>query len=349
MAAAAVEHADHKHQFEPTMVGISEYKDEDMKYDTSFPPLKVDVNKTDANRKRRFSVSAEATEQKEQKFIKKVYPKSKEALERIKLSTTDVFLFQGLDTEQRNLLIDAMFEKKCKAEDEIISQGDKGDYFYVVESGQYEVWKSANTANPAMGSKKVFEYNGKGAFGELALMYNAPRAATVRAMSDGVLWAVDRSTFRHIIVGSTARKRKRYDNFLKDVKLLRRCSDELRASIADILETVTVGKGDYVFRCGDPGDHFYFVQRGEAVVTIGKGKDQRAVRTLKAGDFFGERAIMMNDTRSANVRVVSDKMDIAGMSSASFIRLFGSFYNTFRARFKHYHFQVDDGGLSDIE
>jgi len=349
MALAAVDRSDHKHQFEPMP-----HIDEDMKYEV--PPLDIDVNaKMDANRPRRFSVSAEASDQKSQeKFHKKVYPKSKEALERIKQSTADVFLFQGLDAEQRKLLIDAMFEKKCKAEDEIISQGDKGDYFYVVESGQYEVWKSANTRNPAMGCKKVFQYNGKGAFGELALMYNAPRAATVKALSDGVLWAVDRSTFRHIIVGCTARKRKRYDNFLKDVRLLRHCSDQLRASIADILETVTVMKGQYVFRRGDKGDHFYFVVRGEAVVTIGAGKEEKAVRTLKSGQFFGERAIMMNDTRSANVRVVSDKMDIAGMSSASFIRLFGSFQSVFRERFKHYYFedihaQKDDGGLSDIE
>ena len=254
--------------------------------------------------------------------------------------------------EQRNLLIDAMFEKKCKAGDEIISQGDKGDYFYVVESGLYEVWKSDNLKNPSLNSKKVFQYNEKGAFGELALMYNAPRAATVKAMKNGVLWAVDRSTFRHIIVGCTARKRKRYDNFLKDVKLLSNSSDELRASIADILETVTVGKGDYVFKTGDISDSFYFIQRGEAVVTL--GPDEKAVRTLRAGDFFGERGIMNNDPRSANVRVVSDKLDIAGMSSASFIRLFGEFYSAFRENFKGYHFeemktQDDDGGLSDIE
>jgi len=346
MAAAAVEHSDHKHQFEP-LPNI----DEDMKYEV--PPLDIDPNaKVDENRKRRFSVSAEASEQKQEKFIKKVYPKSKDALERITQSTVDVFLFQGLDVEQRNLLIDAMFEKKCKAGDEIISQGDKGDYFYVVESGLYEVWKSDNLKNPSLNSKKVFQYNEKGAFGELALMYNAPRAATVKAMKNGVLWAVDRSTFRHIIVGCTARKRKRYDNFLKDVKLLSNSSDELRASIADILETVTVGKGDYVFKTGDISDSFYFIQRGEAVVTL--GPDEKAVRTLRAGDFFGERGIMNNDPRSANVRVVSDKLDIAGMSSASFIRLFGEFYSAFRENFKGYHFeemktQDDDGGLSDIE
>merc|ERR1712083_1284150 len=109
-------------------------------------------------------------------------------------------------------------------------------------------------------------------------------------------------------------------------------------------------KGTYVFRAGDVSDRFYFVQRGEAVVTI--GDDEKAVRTLRAGDFFGERGIMMNDGRSANVQVVSDKMDIAGMDAASFIRLLGAFYSVFRQNFKKYHFveqnkQKDDGGLSD--
>lgn len=90
MAAAAVEHSDHKHQFEP-LPNI----DEDMKYEV--PPLDIDPNaKVDENRKRRFSVSAEASEQKQEKFIKKVYPKSKDALERITQSTVDVFLFQGI-------------------------------------------------------------------------------------------------------------------------------------------------------------------------------------------------------------------------------------------------------------
>jgi len=346
--AVAIESSlsDHKQQFEP-MVGI----EEEMKYEV--PPLDIDPNaKTDENRKRRFSVSAEATEQKQEIFVKKVYPKSDDALERIKQSTSEVFLFQGLEDEQTNLLIDAMFEKKCQSGDEIIAQGAYGDYFYVIESGRYEVWKSADEKNPEKNSKKVFEYDQKGAFGELALMYNAPRAATVRAATNGVLWAVDRGTFRHIIVGSTARKRKRYDTFLKDVDLLSECSDQLRAAIADILETVTVQKGHFVFRAGDAADHFYFVQRGQAVVTL--GDEQKAVGTLGPGDFFGERGIMMNDARSANVRVVSDKMEIAGMDSASFIRLLGSFYSDFRDKQKGYAFeqmkaQNDDGGLSDIE
>ena len=113
--------------------------------------------------------------------------------------------------------------------EEIVVKGDSGDYFYVVESGLYEVLKGKQRA-------KVFQYRHKGAFGELALMYNAPRAATVRAATKGVLWAVDRATFRHIIVGCTARRRARHDRFLHKVPLLTDASDELRAQMADILE-----------------------------------------------------------------------------------------------------------------
>ena len=91
MAATIMDYSDSKSQFEP-LAGI----DEDTKYEV--PPLNIDINtKGDENRKRRFSVSAESSDDKKvEKFIKKVYPKSKEALDRIKQSTQDVFLFEGM-------------------------------------------------------------------------------------------------------------------------------------------------------------------------------------------------------------------------------------------------------------
>lgn len=54
--------------------------------------------------------------------------------------------------------------------------GDTGDFFYVIDSGKYDVLKKVG-AEP---EKKVFFYDEKGSFGELALMYNTPRAATVQ-------------------------------------------------------------------------------------------------------------------------------------------------------------------------
>ena len=64
-----------------------------------------------------------------------------------------------------------MLEKAVAAEEDIIRQNDEGDYFYVVESGSFDIF---------VNDEKVTEVGPGGHFGELALMYFAPRAATVR-------------------------------------------------------------------------------------------------------------------------------------------------------------------------
>jgi len=58
------------------------------------------------------------------------------------------------------------------------------------------------------------------AFGELALLYNAPRAANIMALEDCILWSLDRGCFNHIVKGAAVRKRERYEAFLSQVTLL---------------------------------------------------------------------------------------------------------------------------------
>ena len=60
----------------------------------------------------------------------------------------------------------------------------------------------------------------KGSFGELALMYNMPRAATIQSAGDGMLWAMDRQTFRRIVLRNAFQKRKMYESLLEKVPLL---------------------------------------------------------------------------------------------------------------------------------
>lgn len=59
-----------------------------------------------------------------------------------------------------------------------------------------------------------------GSFGELALIYGTPRAATVSAKTDVKLWGIDRDSYRRILMGSTIRKRKMYEEFLSRVSIL---------------------------------------------------------------------------------------------------------------------------------
>ncbi len=59
-----------------------------------------------------------------------------------------------------------------------------------------------------------------GSFGELALIYGTPRQATVRARAEVKLWGIDRDSYRRILMGSTIRKRKMYEEFLAKVPIL---------------------------------------------------------------------------------------------------------------------------------
>lgn len=95
-----------------------------------------------------------------------------------------------------------MEEKIAKQNETIIQEGENGDALFIVESGEYECFKVINGEN-----KYLKTYSHGDAFGELALMYNAPRAATIVVKTPGTLYSLDRGTFGQIVKGSATKKR----------------------------------------------------------------------------------------------------------------------------------------------
>lgn len=71
--------------------------------------------------------------------------------------------------------------------------GDEGDNFYVIDSGEVEVY---------VNNQIVLNISEGGSFGELALIYGTPRAATVKAKTDVKLWGIDRLSYRRILMVS---------------------------------------------------------------------------------------------------------------------------------------------------
>jgi cAMP-dependent protein kinase regulator len=79
----------------------------------------------------------------------------------------------------------------------VIKQGDDGDNFYLVESGELTCSKLMNADDKEDTYLKT--YVPGESFGELALLYNAPRAATIIAKTNAELWSLERLTFTTIV------------------------------------------------------------------------------------------------------------------------------------------------------
>ncbi len=127
-------------------------------------------------------------------------------------------MFSAIDEKEQNIVINAMQIKKFNAGDYVIRQGDDGNHLFVVESGVLDCYVKMTKLQKL--GKKVVSYTTSDSFGELALLYNTPRAASIVAKTDCVLFALDRQTFNHIVKDAAARKRQRYEKFLQNVEIL---------------------------------------------------------------------------------------------------------------------------------
>ena len=151
------------------------------------------------------------------------------------------FVFTSLDNHDKQRLCDAMVRVTVKEGDSIIAQGDVGDYFYIIESGKFSI---------LVDDEPVSELESGRSFGELALMFGAPRAATVRAVSDSVVYALDRKTFRLVLANSQAVKNLAIQEALMKVPLLAVLSESQIAKVTDIVALLPFPSGDVIIKKG---------------------------------------------------------------------------------------------------
>jgi|EP00927_Polykrikos_kofoidii_P073701 cAMP-dependent protein kinase regulator len=243
----------------------------------------------------RGSVSAEAYGDWNTKtaFTPPVIPKTDEQKERLTACLLTSFLFANLDERDLATVVAAMKEAPSEPKQRIIMQGDDGECLYVVESGQLNC-----IIKTSEGEEKVVKTCGTGdVFGELALLYNCPRAATVESVDHCVCWKLDRGTFKHIVHDRAQQKRAMYEDFLTKVPLLQTVDAYGRSQIADALRSDSFVDGQVVVTQGEMGDRFYIVEEGEAIAT----KDGEEAMKYVTGDYFGELALLRNQPRATTV------------------------------------------------
>jgi cAMP-dependent protein kinase regulator len=237
---------------------------------------------------RRTSVSAESVDPASLRLRRSQLPvieKSAEVTENLLKIVSKSPLLRALDAEQRDMIVQAFTGPiTVKSGEKIIQQGESGDTFYLLEEGSVDVFVTKKDEEV----KHVHSYKAGDSFGELAIMYNAPRAATCTAQNDCKLWTLDRNSFRLIVVAAAMQKRETYHAFLVRVPILQTLTEMEMMAFADALLEEEYQDGQVVCNEGEDGDYFYIIKDGIALCSqIARNKNHNIVATLTTGHYFG--------------------------------------------------------------
>ncbi|XP_050295219.1 cGMP-dependent protein kinase, isozyme 1-like [Anthonomus grandis grandis] len=263
----------------------------------------------ESNRRKAFHSNPVETN-KNQKI--ECYPKSESDEKIIKkaLEEND-FLKKVMSEDNVQLIVQAMQLKTVKPNEVIIKQGDKGNAIYISSKGTFEVIVNGET--------KV-TFTDQRVFGELALINDAKRLSTVKALSEGAIWCLDRKTYQLIVALNNSNKEEDLFQFLQTVdKLNSKGADTLRV-VANLLREAFFEADSKIVREGDPGQLFYIIRAGS--VTVSK-VNEGIIGKLHKGDCFGELALQNEDIRQATVTAEAPGVDCLTLNRFDFQNYFG--------------------------
>jgi cGMP-dependent protein kinase len=233
-------------------------------------------------------------------------------------------LLQGIDMDSRVTVVHAMYAVAVPAGSCILKQGEPGSKLYVIESGSCDVYvdrdepaparmldaphEERKDANDAPGSQAapapVATLGPKRIFGELALMHDAPRNATVLTREASVLWVLERVTFTSIVRAHGTAKLQTYLRLMRGVDFLAPLTEYERQKLAGAVEETFFPAGASVFQQGDAGDAMYVVLQGRLAVTRREGDAAVQLEQVAPGGYFGELALVFEQPRAATVTAV---------------------------------------------
>ena len=134
---------------------------------------------------------------------------------------------------------------------------------------------------------------------------------------------------------SSIKKRQRFEDFINKVELLQELDTYEKNNFCDVLESETFEPGQEVFRQGDPGNKFYFIEEGKAEAIMTKNGKTEVVFKYKDNDYFGELALLKDAPRAATIRAVG-KLKLCSIERDAFRRLLGPLDDVLRRNVSKY-------------
>lgn len=288
-----------------------------------------------------------------QPYVPKVYPKNAYITAILTSIVQNNILFRNYQADQHAAIVEGFECINVSQGEVLIKQGDPGEFFYIIESGEMDIHMDSAGFKIKVGrTLTTGDY-----FGELALMYNTPRAATVVCTVSGVLWRMSRQTYRTIVTQHSKNTAKEFIELISNVQILgKRLGDVFSVNelnkVVSSLEVEAFEDGACIVRQYLTGDYFYIITEGQ--VDVYQDKSNRAsipdapiayedpfnastgknsatakelygkkVATLSRGNYFGEKALLADDVRQASCIAVG-KVVCLSLSREDFIAMLGN-------------------------
>uniref|UniRef100_A0A3B4ANG5 cGMP-dependent protein kinase n=1 Tax=Periophthalmus magnuspinnatus TaxID=409849 RepID=A0A3B4ANG5_9GOBI len=223
-----------------------------------------------------------------------------------------------LDPQPLRLMVECMYARSYQQGELVTQQGERGHHLFVLAEGKLEVLQN---------QRLLSSLSPWTTFGELAILYNCTRTASIRAVDSVETWALDREVFQNIMRRTAETRQEEHRDFLRSVSILRDLPEEKLSKMVDCLDVEYYDRGEYIIREGEEGSTFYIIAQGKVAVTQStEGRRSPVlINTLQKGDYFGEKALISDDVRSANIVADEDGVECLVIDRETFDQTVGTF------------------------
>lgn len=245
------------------------------------------------------------------------------------------FLFQQLSSTQLETLVKAFQKHEVSTDTQIIQEGEPGDYFYILYEGtvRFEIdgqvlsTTTANGVNSGVNDPSSSLTIAPKSFGELALFFAAPRAASVFADTDCILYRLDQVNFRLVVQHEGNKQDEQRIAIVKQVPVLKDLDEASIAKLVSAMTLTTFQQGDVLFRKGDPMSDFFIVQSGQVLAKDiewgGATYQDVVIGPKKHQNHFGWRAMIQKEPIMAQIEALTNNCQVLAIQGETFRTVVG--------------------------
>eukprot|EP00930_Biecheleria_cincta_P028525 TRINITY_DN19912_c0_g1_i2.p1 TRINITY_DN19912_c0_g1~~TRINITY_DN19912_c0_g1_i2.p1 ORF type:complete len:1012 (-),score=210.91 TRINITY_DN19912_c0_g1_i2:25-2826(-) len=205
----------------------------------------------------------------------------------------------ALSEEQHELVFSMVHMVSLEKGEVLMTKGDQGNCLYIVADGLLDVHLSGKVK-----SSTDIKITPGDSFGEIALLYDTPRAATITAHFASKLWILVRKDFKKVLSSRYESRTEQYCKMLLKIPSITQLADASSIDmIANVLEEVSFLDGEEICIEGEDAGTLSIILSGEADMM----RNGSVVGHMKEGDWVGEESLMMNTPADCTVKVSTDE------------------------------------------